>query len=184
MGKQSAFFVQVETCSMVSVEVAANSFLRCVRDISDKNCYCLSRLLASSRPSIDVGVNCEHTKKTQVADTLYSLGVCVRRNGGQKAEIAKLFQRALKIYEIYENASSAVSDDHGSKILEKTEMPEIADNKATLGKDNCAKVAAASHELGMCILGEEGQEEEAVRLLKRALQIREEKLGPDDVQVI
>lgn len=46
-----------------------------------------------------------------------------------------------------------------------------------------ARVAAASHELGMCILGKPGRQAEAVELLKRALQIRESKLGPDDVQV-
>lgn len=49
-------------------------------------------------------------------------------------------------------------------------------------RDN-ARVAAAAHELGMCVLGRAGKQEEALRLLKRALHIREAMLGPDDIQV-
>lgn len=133
--------------------------------------------------------------------------------GSPEPEIERLFGRALEIYKIYENdltckirpradghiSSSSPSDDggddHGDGDWRKIRPSEDKGlNKLTavavagavggaLQHKGNARVAAASHELGMCILGKPGRQAEAVELLKRALQIRESKLGPDDVQV-
>lgn len=152
----------------------------------------------------------------EVADTLYSVGVCVRRRasgastggggagGSREPEIESLFRRALEIYEVDEDDSicnirsrpdghisssdnGGDSDGSGRKLRpsddkENIKITSAAAPGASKTRDD-ERVAAASHELGMCILGKPGRQAEAVQLLKRALQIRESRLGPDDVQV-